>query len=115
VFVLPSFYEGLPLVLVEAFACGCRLVATELTGIVSRLAPGLGDALELVPPPRMAAVDSPHPEDVPDFTARLTTSIERSLDRPPLGDPAATMPEVLSGFTWRAVFQRVEVVWQDLL
>ena len=29
--VLPSFYEGLPLVLIEAAACGCRIVAAEGT------------------------------------------------------------------------------------
>ena len=41
VFVLPSFYEGLPLVLVEAAACGCRLVTTTLPGVVARVSPTL--------------------------------------------------------------------------
>lgn len=31
-FVLPSFFEGLPLVLMEALACGCRILTTSLPG-----------------------------------------------------------------------------------
>jgi glycosyltransferase involved in cell wall biosynthesis len=113
--VLPSFYEGLPLVLVEAFASGCRLVATALPGVVEQLAPPLGDALEVVPLPRMITVDTPDPDDLPGFVADLRAGLELSLDKPPLGDPATTMPEALRPMTWAAVFDRVESVWRELL
>ncbi len=42
VFVLPSFSEGLPLVLVEALACGLPLVATRCGGPEELVQPGLG-------------------------------------------------------------------------
>jgi len=64
---LPSFYEGLPLVLVEARACGCRLVATDLPGIRERLLPVLGDELALVELPRLTGVDKPVAADLPAF------------------------------------------------
>ena len=32
ILVLPSFYEGLPLVILEGLASGCRIVATDLPG-----------------------------------------------------------------------------------
>jgi len=112
--VLPSFYEGLPLVLVEALACGCRLVATALPGIDRELAPRLGDGLEIVALPRLVSVDQPHPGDLPAFVDRLTAAIGSSLDAPALDDPATTMPEALEPFTWRAVFAQVEEVWRSL-
>jgi glycosyltransferase involved in cell wall biosynthesis len=112
--VLPSFYEGLPLVLVEAMACGNRLVATALPGIVEELAPRLGEALTLIEPPRLEKVDQPIAVDLPVFVDALEAAIETALDAPLLEDPATTRPETLAPFTWGAVFERVEAIWRSL-
>jgi glycosyltransferase involved in cell wall biosynthesis len=114
VVVLPSFYEGLPLVLVEAVASGCRVVATALPGIVEQLAPFLGDALSLVDPPSMSGIDTPVPDELPEFTARLASSIERALDDAQRGRQTAVRPAALEAFTWAAVFRRVEDIWLEL-
>ncbi len=108
--VLPSLYEGVPLVLVEALACGCRLVSTALPGVVSELAPTLGDALHLVEPPRLQGVDVPVPDDLPGFVGRLTDALDRALEAPAPGD----LGPRLTPFTWRAVAERVAAVWQTL-
>lgn len=107
--VLPSFYEGVPLVLVEAAACGCRIVSTALPGVREQIAPFLGDRLGLVPLPRLAEVDRPVPEDLPRFTADLADTLEQAL----LAGPVS-LPD-LSRFTWSAVFGRVEKIWRDLI
>lgn len=113
--VLPSFYEGVPLVLVEAFAGGCRIVATDLPGIRSELAPALGEAMEMVSLPRLRTIDTPEPGEIPAFTERLARAISSALDRPAIGDPAETFPEALAPFRWSSIFRRVEKVWSELL
>ena len=104
--VLPSFYEGVPLVLVEAAACGCRLVSTQLPGVEEQIAPKLGSSLEMIPLPRLVNVDQPLAEDLPQFIQNLLSTLIASLDAPEKQTPD------LSFFTWKAVFQRVESVWQ---
>ena len=110
--VLPSFYEGVPLVLVEALACGCRLVACRLEGVESELAPRLGGALEMVDLPPLVGVDTPDPAGLPAFVDRLIAALGRAMDRGPVGDPAVALPGALEPFTWSAVFRRVEAVWR---
>ncbi len=112
VFVLPSFYEGLPLVLVEALASGCRLVATALPGVVRELARPMGGLLALVPLPRLRGVDEPLDEDLPAFTAALAAAVRKSLRAAREDGPAAV--DALESFTWRAVFERVERAWREL-
>jgi glycosyltransferase involved in cell wall biosynthesis len=111
VFVLPSFSEGLPLVLVEAAACGCRLVATRLPGIESGLTEPLDGTLELVEPPRMLRADEPDPRDLPGFTNAFAAALDRALRRGPL---TADVPADLEPFAWDAVFGRVESLWLEL-
>lgn len=115
IFVLPSFYEGLPLALIEALACGCRLVCTALPSVEREIAPFLGDAIELVPTPRLEEFDRPVEDDLPAFVAGLEAALEAALDRPPLGDPLRIMPEGLGRFTWAEVFRKVEAIWSNSL
>ncbi len=110
--VLPSFYEGVPLVLVEAAACGCRLVATALPGVLERIRPCLDAQLDLVPLPRLTGTDRPLTADLPRFVADLTAALSRALDRGEMTEGPASA--ALVPFTWEAVFERVETVWHEL-
>jgi glycosyltransferase involved in cell wall biosynthesis len=111
VFVLPSFYEGLPLVLVEAAACGCRLVATALPGVVDPLKRELGDSLELVPLPRLENTDQPVADDLPQFVDDLARAIAISLERPGLDDTH----QIVAGMTWSSVYARIETIWRRVI
>jgi glycosyltransferase involved in cell wall biosynthesis len=113
VFALPSFYEGLPLVLVEAAACGCELVATDLPGVRTGLGDRLDPVLTRVAPPPMAGVDTPEPTGLPAFTGRLGAALARALERA-AGQRPADLDARLARFTWEAVFARVEPIWRAL-
>jgi len=112
---LPSFYEGLPLVLVEALACGCRLVSTSLPGVIDQLLPHIGPVIELVPLPAHSKLDHPDPENPAAFVDDLETAIETALNAPPPDRNVYTPDGLLAPFTWAAVFKRVEKVWKELL
>ena len=80
VFVLPSFFEGLPLVLVEALACGCVAVTTDLPGVRPWLSQALPEAPVIyVEPPRIVNTDEPVAADLPAFEARLARALEEAV------------------------------------
>ncbi len=111
--VLPSFYEGVPLVLVEAAACGCRLVANALPGITEQLSPCLGERLHLVPLPRLEDVDQPLASDLPTYQADLNSALVQALAQTRRGPNLE--PLDLSRFTWTFICENIRQIWQALL
>jgi len=110
VFVLPSYYEGLPLVLLEALACGLRAVCTNLPGVRDWCGCCVSDRVGWVPLPLLCGVDTPEPCEVPAFTKRLTAALTgqlaaaRRTGRPNI-EPIRPL---LAAHTWEALFVRVE-------
>ena len=81
IFVLPSYYEGLPLVLIEAMASGAIPVCTSLPGIKSWLASKIiSDNTVLVEPPKMQAPGEPFESEIPAFKERLKTGLISALE-----------------------------------
>ncbi len=68
IFVLPSFYDAIPLVVIEALACGAKVVVTELAGVHEFFDLNAKEAnIKYVELPRLKNVDEPVDEELPDF------------------------------------------------
>jgi len=79
VFALPSRYEGLPTVVVEAMMCGIPVVATAVNAVSDVVVPG--ETGLLVPParPELLAEAINYLLDSPDAAARMATTARERL------------------------------------
>lgn len=102
IFVLPSFFEGIPLTVIEALACGDRVVMTDLPGIQEWLletVPG-ADVL-FVKMPEMRNADEPVESGLPGFEKRLAEALSESIRK------GRTRLADVSGISWEGIAKRV--------
>ena len=107
VFVLPSYYEGLPLVLAEALACGCRIVVNRLPGLEDWLWPELIDTgwVRLVDLPTLVETDQPSPAQIPEYVERLRRALlEQAENSEP---PPSCLDEFLRAKSWSGVYREI--------
>jgi len=115
-FVLPSFFEGLGLIAIEALACGLWTVATEIEGLVSLLGERViqSGAIEFVPLPKMEGPGVPRESQVGDFVEGLAAKLALQIGRARRGDgfPQGLLDDI-SRHSWRAIAARINAVISD--
>jgi starch synthase len=106
VFVVPSVYEPLGIVNLEAAACGTAVVASAVGGIP-----------EVVDDGRTGLLVPYHPDDPAAFEAGLAARIAELLDQPARAAAmgAAGRERVLAEFGWPAIAQQTMAVYSRLL
>lgn len=109
-FILPSFYEGLPLVIIEALACGAYVICTDLPGIQNWINKNLPDnGVVFVEPPQRVNEDEPVEEALPEFEKELAAAIEGIAENPPVR-PAK---EDLERISWDGLCKRLIKVFRE--
>ena len=115
ILVLPSFYEGLPLVVLEGLASGCRLVVSDLPGARELLGRTGFNIISFVKPPRLYNTDQPYPSDEATFIENLKMAIIKQIkaayDYPSVD--LSPFRKQLDAYTWDGVFKKVNDVYRS--
>ena len=114
VFVLPSYYEGLPLVVLESLACGMRVVVNEFPALIELLSGTINESgwVEYVKQPRLENVDQPVESDLSAYCDRLAEALKIQIKR---ARERAELPEKLhesiNKYSWTGLVERL---WQTI-
>ncbi len=109
-FVLSSFHEPFGLALLEAIACGCRIVSTDQGGpatIVPRDLRQSGDALMI----RGLSSLDPSPEEGEEFVRRMAEAISTQIQKPLDFSRRMKVSATVGDLTWKEYAVRLGEVY----
>ena len=113
--VLPSFFEGLPLVIFEGLASGCRIITTRLSGFDEIFGQAKKDTIDLIELPPLETIDKPFKKDETHLENVLSKSILNMIDavkiNPDVDDPQTE--KIASQYTWKRVFQHTLSIYKE--
>lgn len=107
IFVLPSYFEGLPLVLIEAMASGAIPISTDLPGVREWIDSNVdGPNIIYIPMPDMKSIDEPTERGRADFTDNLADALESVINAMEYSRMDIPIPDT-SNITWDALSKRI--------
>lgn len=105
IFILPSFFDAIPLVVIEALACGMKVVLTELPGVREFFEKNAPKAnIRYVKLPTLKNIDEPVKEELPEFEERLAGMITESIE-----DETKVEADCVSALSWENILKKVLV------
>ena len=112
VFALPSLHEPFGLVLLEALACGCPVVASATAGPRLIVDPALVEAglAALVPPP----ADSSETE-ARRYESALAEALRQQIERGVEPAERCQIAASVSGLTWRATYAQMQTLYSRVV
>lgn len=108
IFILPSYFDGMPLVIPEALASGLLVAVTALPGFRQWLEP-FADRVAFMDQPEMASLDEPTKEGRKAFKERIGRAIEDLANR----QVAEETPD-LKDYAWTGLARRLMELGRSL-
>ncbi len=111
IFIMPSFYEGLSLVTIEAMSSGLLVVSNELDGLKSFLPEEIKKSglIKFTSRPKMISLDRPREDKLYEYEESLARTIVEQIEnldkRLEMYEEARSQIESLS---WAGLFRRIE-------
>ncbi|HID7769227.1 TPA: glycosyltransferase family 4 protein, partial [Clostridioides difficile] len=117
IFVLPSFYEGLPVVVLEALSCGTDVITTDILGVKEWIGSEINNSgkIEYISLPFMEKEGIPKDEELYDFENNLYNAIDSKIQSLLNNSNKKTSVD-MSKKTWDGLAYRInEVILMDEL
>ena len=114
VFILPSYFEGLGLIAVEALGSGLRVVATEIEGLIEFLGDKINNSeiIEYIEMPTIYDTDKAVEEEKPVFVKRIVGALELMIERTRDNrEIPADLLEEVEHHSWK---KKIEIIYELL-
>ena len=114
IFILPSYFEGLGLIAVEALGSGLRVVATEIEGLIEFLGDKINNSeiIEYIAMPTIYDTDKAVEEEKPAFVNRIVGALELMIERTrEQREIPAELLEEIEHYSWK---RKIEIIYKLL-
>lgn len=113
IFVLPSFFEGLPLVVIESLASGCNVITTDIPGLRGWIGENINNSekVSYIDLPKMQKLGIPVEKELKKFEDNLSASLNYMIENILNKNTRNKMID-MENKTWSGLCSRLENIIQ---
>lgn len=111
IFLMPSYYEGLSLVTIEALACGLYVISNEIIGLKNFLGEEINKSgiIEYIDSPKLNDIYVPEEKSLKKYEEDFKNTIENKIEK--LYNRKSTfniVKKLITNLSWKNIFNKIE-------